>query len=219
MTRRVFDLIVFDMDGTLVDSMDCLADWIYRAVKEHCPPTVTPASITAAFGPTEKAIISKFVPAELVGTCLQTYYDLYEQEHERMYVYPGIQPLINRMWCNKVPIALCTGKSRRAVDISLDLLQWDDVFKAIVTGDDTKEFKPDPEGLNLILQQTAADRSRTIFVGDSPADIRAASNAGVISGYAMWGLAEIPPISEGLAPNHRLLAPQDLSALLFGDTI
>lgn len=215
MTTKAFDLVIFDMDGTLLDSMECLADWIHRAVKGHCPPLVTPATITGAFGPTEEQIIRQFVAKALVQPCLDKYYDLYEREHNRVYVYPGINELLKAVQKQSIPMALCTGKSRRAVDISLKLLSWDSCFRAITTGDDTKRFKPDPEGLNLILGQIPAARKRTIFIGDSPADTAAASNAGVISGLAEWGVqGRTPPVN--VHPDYRFATPQAVIDLFSG---
>jgi len=190
MSNKAFDLVIFDMDGTLLDSMVCLADWLHRAVKDNCPSPVTPAIITSAFGPTEEQIIEKFVSRDLVQPSLNVYYDLYEREHDRIFVYPGIDKLLEAVRNQGIPIALCTGKSRRAVEISLDRLGWRSHFQAIITGDDTTRFKPDPEGLNLILAQIPVARKRTIFIGDSPADTEAANKAGIISGQAEWGTSE-----------------------------
>lgn len=212
---RAFDLVVFDMDGTLLDSMGCLEDWIYRAVKPHCAPGLTPADITAAFGPTEKEIISRFVPAEFAQACLEDYYTIYEQEHVlRVSVYPEVDSLLKELRRIKFPAALCTGKSRRAVEISLHQLGWYDVFQTIVTGDDTRKFKPDPEGLNLILSQTRAARDRAIFIGDAPADIAAARNAGIKSGHAAWNHAAslLPPSVP--APDYRFSSPNGVSNLI-----
>lgn len=211
---RAFDLVVFDMDGTLVDSMDCLAEWIHRAIKGHCAPSVTPATITAAFGPTEKEIISRFVPPEYVQPCLEAYYDLYEQEHVLLVrVYPEIDFLLKELRRTKFPTALCTGKSRRAVEISLQQLGWYDIFQTIVTGDDTKRFKPDPEGLNLILKQTKATPGRTLFIGDSPSDIAAARNAGVRSCHAGWSTPDIMVIDTP-KPDFKALTPQYIARII-----
>lgn len=209
MSRTAYDLTIFDMDGTLLDSMDCLVDWIHRAVKNRCHTSVTPAAITAAFGPTEGQIIERFVGDSLTKTCLDLYYELYEREHNRGYVYPGIDGLLKALKAKGIPLALCTGKSRRAVDISLRLLGWESLFQVIVTGDDTKRFKPDPEGINLILTRIKADRPKTLFIGDSAADTAAAVNAGVHSGRAQWGVTDssLPPLP---APNYIFKEPRDV---------
>jgi len=213
MSNKAFDLVIFDMDGTLLDSMACLADWLHRAVKDHCPASVTPATITRAFGPTEKQIITQFVSKDLVQPCLDAYYDFYEREQDRVFVYPGIDKLLEAVRNQGIPMALCTGKSRRAVEISLKRLRWSSYFKVIITGDDTTRFKPDPEGLNLILDQIPAARQRTIFIGDSPADTEAARKAGIISGRAEWGLQEQVPkmIAQ---PDYGFATPQTVIALV-----
>jgi phosphoglycolate phosphatase/pyrophosphatase PpaX len=214
---RAFDLIVFDMDGTLIDSMGCLEDWIYRAVKPYCAPGLKPADVSAAFGPTEKEIIARFVPADAVQACLESYYTFYEQEHVlRVRVYPEVDFLLKELRRTRVPTALFTGKSRRAVEMSLDQLGWCDIFQNIVTGDDIKRAKPDPEGLNTLLKQTAASPARTLYIGDSPSDIAAARNAGVKSGHARWGLASDIQPDGALPPDYKLTAPDGLSRLIFG---
>ena len=208
MKNKAFDLVVFDMDGTLMDSMTCLADWLHRAVKDYCPSSVTPATITSAFGPTEEQIIAKFVPKGLVPQCLNAYYKLYEREHDRVFVYPGIDKLLKAVRDQGIPMALCTGKSRRAVEISLKRLGWELYFKSVITGNDTKRFKPDPEGLNLILGQIPAARKRTIFIGDAAADTVAAHNANIISGRAEWGLPGLSP-KLNTQPDYKFTIPQD----------
>lgn len=215
MTAGPFDLIIFDMDGTLMHSMDCLADWIHRAVKGHCSPSVTPAAITGAFGPTEKKIIEQFVHKDLVKPCLNAYYDLYKHEHDRVPVYPGINELLIEIQKRGIAMALCTGKSRRAVEISLDLLGWESLFPVIITGDDTLRFKPDPEGLNLILKKNPAVPGRTIFIGDAAADTGAARNAGIISGRANWGAHGISTAVDA-RPHHVFTTPQSVITLLSG---
>ncbi|MDD5209851.1 MAG: HAD family hydrolase [Elusimicrobiales bacterium] len=213
MKTKAFDLVIFDMDGTLLDSMGCLADWIHRAVKEHCPPSLTPADITAAFGPTERKIIEKFVARDLVQPCLNAYHELYESEHNRIYIYPGIDLLLRELHRKGIPMALCTGKSRRAVEISLELMNWEDFFGEIITGDDTKNPKPDPEGANIILERTKAARQRTIFIGDGSADTGAARGAGIVCGRAEWG--EPGNLPEGSAqPEYRFSTPQEFLDIL-----
>lgn len=213
--KKAFDLVIFDMDGTLLDSMGCLADWIHRAVREHCPPSLTPADITAAFGPTERKIIEKFVPKELVKPCLSAYHELYEREHDRIYVYPGIAVLLKELHRRGVPLALCTGKSRRAVEISLDLLGWENFFGDIITGDDTSSPKPDPQGANFILERVKADKKRTIFIGDGAADTGAAKAAGILCGRAEWGKPGELPAGSAI-PEYRFAEPQDFLDIFQG---
>ncbi len=213
MSNKTFDLVIFDMDGTLLDSMTCLADWLHRAVKDYCLPSVTPATITSAFGPTEEQIITQFVSKDLVQQCLNAYYDLYAREHDRVFVYPGIDKLLEAVRNQGIPMALCTGKSRRAVEISLVRLGWRPHFQTVITGDDTTRFKPDPEGLNLILGQILAARKRTIYIGDTAADTAAAVNAGVISGRAEWGTSgDMLPINAH--PDYRFATPHEAIDLL-----
>jgi HAD superfamily hydrolase (TIGR01549 family) len=130
-----------------------------------------------------------------------------------VYVYPGVSELLKAIQQQGVPMALCTGKSRRAVEISLQRLAWGDYFKVVVTGDDTTRFKPDPEGLNLILGQIRAARGRTIFIGDLPADTTVACNAGVVSGRAEWGMSD-HAIFANPRPDYQFATPQAVIDLI-----
>ncbi len=107
----------------------------------------------------------------------------------------------------------CTGKSRRAVEISLELMKWEEFFGEIITGDDTKNPKPDPEGANIILERTKAARKRTIFIGDGAADTGAARGAGIICGRAEWGKPGSLPAGSAI-PEYNFADPQDFLYLL-----
>lgn len=215
MKTTAFELVIFDMDGTLLNSMDCLTDWLYRVVKAHCSPSVTPADLIAAFGPTEEKIIAQFVPGELAKSCLDTYYDLCEREHERVQIYPGINKLLKELQKQDILMALFTGKSRRAAEISLDRLGWRSLFRISITGDDIIRFKPDPEGVNLILERTRAAGKRTIFIGDSDADMAAARSAGIIGGRAEWGGSGLLS-AVTVHSDHQFATPQAVIELLLG---
>ena len=69
---------------------------------------------------------------------------------------------------------MMTGKGRRTARITVDALGWDDTFGAIVTGEDVKEQKPQPEGPLLAAKMLGVEPKQCAFVGDSPADISAA---------------------------------------------
>jgi phosphoglycolate phosphatase/pyrophosphatase PpaX len=170
------------------------------------------------FGPTEEQIIAHLVDKDLVQPCLNTYYKLYEREHDRIYVYLGINELLKAVQKQGIPMALCTGKSRRAVEISLKRLAWNSYFQAVITGDDTKRFKPDPEGLNLILGHISAARKKTIFIGDGTADIAAARNAGILSGHAQWGVpGHTHPVN--VHSDYQFATPQAIIDLFMGTAV
>jgi phosphoglycolate phosphatase-like HAD superfamily hydrolase len=79
-----------------------------------------------------------------------------------------------------------TGKGRRAADITIRLLGWEDVFGAVVTGDEVKKQKPEPEGVLSLARQLDVGARECAFVGDSPADIRAGQAAKMVTVAAAW---------------------------------
>lgn len=205
-------LIIFDLDGTLMDSMGVLGGWCLRAMGPYLPRPITMAELVAAYGPTERGIFARFVPAGKVDVCLKSYYEIYSAEHGKIHVFPGINELFAELKRRGAAIALCTGKSRTATMISLTRFGWTGVFSTIITGDDTKRYKPDPEGLKIILGRLHADPATTMFIGDMPTDISAAKGAGVVSGWARWGVPNANPAD--YKADHVLAAPREVIALL-----
>ena len=212
MASKVLDLVIFDLDGTLMDSMPCLGDWLGRAIMEYCPRPIKQAEIAASYGPPEQGIVAKFVPAAQVQACLDRYFSIYKSEHSKVLAYPGITELLKELRRRGIATALCTGKGSKATYISLDHFGWRELLDVVVTGDDTKNFKPDPEGINLILGRLGADPRRTLFIGDTNADLGAAKSAGVLSGWAAWGAPEAD--AKDYKADHHLASPQSVIALL-----
>ncbi len=103
-------------------------------------------------------------------------------------VFPGIITMLNKLRLAGYNIGLVTGKSRPAWDFTAEKIQLGD-FDVVVTDNDVQNPKPDPEGLIIaaeLLKISSEDRKNIIYVGDSINDLKAAENAGMIFGAALW---------------------------------
>lgn len=180
-------LTVFDLDGTLVDSVDDLHASVNHALAAVGLPPRSVAEVRAFVGEGARVLLAKAVAPrdELVEPALTAWRAHYAAHClDRTAPYPGIGPLLAGA---ARPIAVHTNKpgamARKILD-GLGLLQR----FAVVIGGDEAPRKPDPAGLLEIMARVGATPAETVFVGDSRHDVETARRAGVSMVAVTWGL-------------------------------
>lgn len=175
MTRSTFDLVVFDLDGTLVDSSGDLAASLNHALKELGRPLVDPAEVRAMVGHGGRVLLERalgesggFTP-ELVNQGLRLFLDYYGANiavHTRP--FPGLEPLLDRLAARSIRLAICTNKMEGLSRQLVRTLGWERRFPVILGADSRPWRKPDPRHLTETI--AAAGGGRALFVGDSRTD-------------------------------------------------
>ena len=145
--------------------------------------------------------------------CLKTNLKMWE-------VFPGIPGLLERLGESGMQVALVTSvPNRTLVREALEGLTLNRYFAAVVTGEDVTRYKPDPEGIQMVLKRMEVRPSRVIMVGDSASDIQAGRNAGVITGAALWGSKAMRdlwgPIASQARPDFEFQTVAELDRFLF----
>jgi HAD superfamily phosphatase len=179
------DLLIFDVDGVLVDAEDSFTETIVAAVRQFSGRTVSRARIhkykLAGGWNNDWALTHRLladfgceVPcAAVAAACERLYFDGGFAARERWLPAPGLLPRLTA----RCGLALFTGRLRRELQPTLDRFAPEVRFSPQICADDVAQGKPHPEGLRLIL--AACARSRCWFVGDTVDDARAARAAGV----------------------------------------
>lgn len=193
--------IIFDFDGTLANTLPVLLHASQQIFSKYDGRDITPDDFRRMLGPTEPVIIARNLRNRAqADEAVEAFIKAYEEAHERMAPpLPEIVQLLKEMKAAGLGLALFTGKSRQTLTISLAKLNWPISFDYIVTGDDVREPKPSPEGLEQILKAMNWTREETIFVGDSNDDQLAGESAGIRTLAAGWmpmkqdSQAHIPP--------------------------
>ncbi len=206
--------IIFDFDGTLVDSFGLVIHAWNVACREPMGRTYTNEEVIARFGLTETNMLRQEVSAEHYGKAKQVFLDAYRARHREMCsIFDGINDLLEMLRSRGVPMGIMTGKGRDTADISLAELGWTSLFKSVITGDEATRPKPDPQGPLLVASELELEPRECVFIGDSPADIGAGKAAGMRTIWAGWHPVYAEKV-RALGPDQLAHTPNDLKLLL-----
>lgn len=184
--------VIFDLDGTLLNTIGDLSDagnWVCR---ENGWPCHTEAEFKQMVGNGIPKLVERFSPEEartaerLVKTLEQftTRYDAHKMD--RTVPYPGVRELLARLHGAGLRLAVLSNK---ADDLCPPLLKYyfGNAFDAVQGKLPGVPPKPDPAGVYLLMKKLGADAKTTVFVGDSNVDIRTGGNAGLTTAGVLWG--------------------------------
>lgn len=186
------DLIVFDLDGTLVDSRRDLADATNALILELGGTALSDDEVAAMVGEGAAVLIGRALAAagleRIPRGALDRFLALYDERltvHTRP--YPGIPEALNILRQDGVTLAVLTNKPERPTRQILDRLDLARSFQHVVGGDTAAGRKPDPAGMSGIIDRAGASAGSTILVGDSPIDLQTARAAGTRVCLARYG--------------------------------
>ena len=206
-------LIIFDLDGTLIDSSRDLAISM-NATREHFGMTpLDPALIFSYVGNGAAVLVRRALgpdaPDKLVEQALKFFLGFYRAhalEHTRL--YPGIRDVIEELAESGHKLSVLTNKPAR---ISFDIIRALDLeryFIQVYGGDSFPTKKPEPAGVNALLKDADVPIDQTLLVGDSGVDVQTARNAGVRSCGVTWGFQ--PEAFQLDPPDILISQPQEL---------
>lgn len=177
-------LVVFDLDGTLIDSRRDLAESANEMLAEYGGAPLAEEAIGRMVGAGAAQLVARAlaaaglpVPAEDALARFLSIYDRRLTNHTRP--YPGIPELLSELSGEQFKMALLTNKPLHASIRILDTFGLTGYFRLRVGGDGPWPRKPAPEGLRFLMKEASAESENTTMVGDSTVDLKTARNAGV----------------------------------------
>ena len=198
-------LVMFDLDGTLIDSVPDLAAAIDRMLVQLGRPPAGVARVRDWVGNGSRVLVRRALAGGLehaaVGEaeCAQAhplFLAAYADCHALSTVYPGVRECLAWLRQREVPLALVTNKPLRFVGPLLAEKGLDGCFRWVLGGDSLPQQKPDPAALNWVLGEAAVAPQQALFVGDSRNDVLAARAAGVPCVALTYGYNHGRPIAE-----------------------
>jgi len=196
------DLLIFDLDGTLIDSKRDLTDSVNATRAWMSLPPLSDEIVSSYVGSGAPVLIRRALPDASDHDALLAlrYFLDYYREHmlDATTLYPGVREALDRLHDADVPMAVLTNKPVRFSMRLLEGLGLEMHFFRVYGGNSFEEKKPHPMGIDLLVAESGADRERTVMVGDSAVDVRTARNAQVRACGVSWGFqpetfAEAPP--------------------------
>lgn len=204
-TGSRFRAVLFDLDGTLVDSVADLTRVSNRLLRELGRPSLALATVRSFIGDGAPKLVERVLaatgglpdPAER-ARCLDRFLALYEADPSSCSApYPGVPETLARLAASGMRLGVCTNKPMAATRRLLADLGLAGHFAALVAGDSFATRKPSPEPVLGLLAQLETAPEDAVFVGDSEHDVAAARAAGIAQilvvrhGYARVPLADL----------------------------
>jgi phosphoglycolate phosphatase len=205
-------LLIFDLDGTLIDSKRDLTDSVNATRAWKALPPLPDDIVSAYVGNGAPMLVRRALPhltedehAEALKFFLQYYRD---HMLDATTLYPGVRDALDRLHDGKIAMAILTNKPVKFSVRLIDGLKLSAHFFQIYGGNSFEHKKPHPMGLYRLIEESAADPAKTVMVGDSAVDVLTARAAEVQACGVSWGFQ--PETFEKAPPDFII---DDLGAL------
>jgi pyrophosphatase PpaX len=179
--------IIFDLDGTLGDTLPVCFRAFRHAIHEFTGRSYTDQEIRATFGPSEEGIIQKHVP-DRWQECLELYVESYRTEHSKhTEPFAGMHDALSLLGQRGIRRAVVTGKSMVTAEISLQAMRIRCYFDVVEGGAAEGDVKAG--NIRKVLESWGLPAPEVAYVGDAPSDMDAAHKTGVVALAAAWAPA------------------------------
>ncbi|MBV5341013.1 MAG: HAD-IA family hydrolase [Deltaproteobacteria bacterium] len=209
--------VLFDLDGTLVDSLEDLTDAVNHIRSAYSQPPLTAEAVRLKVGKGSRNLIQQVLPDvtdsdidHVLGMFLE-----FNREHiaDKSRLYPGIQELLQEFAARDIKMAIISNKNEDLSSLILQTLGINDMFESVCGGDTYPERKPSPLPLLRVAERLGIAPHECVMVGDSINDIQAGQQANIASIACTWGYGSRAELTgAGAFAN----SPQELFAAVIG---
>lgn len=181
--------VLFDLDGTLIDSIGLLLESVRHAFEGFSGRAPTEEEWVAGIGTPLATQLTAYCDSdEQLAAVTLRYRTFQRAAHDRITkAFPGTLEVLGSLAASGHPMAIVTSKSNEMMHRALDLTGIGPYMASTIGCDSCDLHKPDPFPVRMALQELAYQETEAVFVGDSPHDINAGNSAGVVSIAALWG--------------------------------
>lgn len=208
-------LILFDLDGTLIDSLEDLAEAVNHALGLRGLPLHSVAEYRRMVGHGVRNLVKQALPEgaddALVDSALtdfKAYYQAHIDVHTRP--YPGIPELLTDLQAHGIQLAVASNKFQEGTEYLIQRFFPGIRFVAILGNRPGAPLKPDPEIVQEVLRKADVQPADALLVGDSPTDMKTAANGGIESIAVTWGYRT----AEELAGHRQVNTVEELRTAL-----
>ncbi len=193
-----FRIVLFDLDGTLIDSGPIILASMQHAVRTVLGRDIPPDELGMSIGGQGIVAQMQAIDAEHADALLEAYKEHNDGLHETLEAFDDLLAVLPGLKAEGRRLGIVTAKRHRTVGLALARFPaLAEVFDVVIAHEDTSRHKPDPEPVLLAVERLGGTTEEAVYVGDSPFDIGAAKAAGVYAVAVGWG---------GIHSDDRLLA-------------
>ena len=195
-----FRIVLFDLDGTLIDSGPIILASMQHAVRTVLRRDIPADELGLTIGGQGIVAQMQAIDADHAEALLEAYKGHNDGLHDTLEAFDELLSLLPGLAAEGRRLGIVTAKRHRTVGLALDRFPaLADAFDVVIAHEDTERHKPDPDPVLLAVERLGGEPDEAVYVGDSPFDIGAAKAAGVFAVAVGWG---------GIHPDARLLAEE-----------
>ena len=210
-----YKLVIFDLDGTLLDTLDDLSAAVNHAMQQRGFPLHTRDEYMKMVGHGARNLMRQALPTDhkndetLIDAVLadfRAYYNTHIDMHTQP--FPGIRELVKKLHQEGVMLAVASNKFQEGTEHLIKEFFPEIPFVAVLGNRPNFSLKPDPEVVGEVLRRSGAKREETVMVGDSDTDMETAVNGGVEGIAVSWGyrnMADVPGLKVAKSAEELLI--------------
>jgi phosphoglycolate phosphatase len=213
------DLLIFDLDGTLIDSKQDLANAVNAARRHMGLAPIEDERVYSYVGTGAPTLIRRAMGPEASEETVQAALDFflaYYKDHmlDHTALYPGVREALDAFLAGGLKMSVLTNKPVRFSQLLVEGLGLGGHFFRVYGGNSFEQKKPDPTGVYKLLEEAGAKAGRALMVGDSDVDILTARNAGILACGVTYGFQ--PETLSAAPPDILVNDLRQLAAMLLG---
>lgn len=201
----MYKYIIFDVDGTLLNTEKALLSSLQKVVREDLGKDYSPEELTFALGIPGEITLRKLGIKTLVESN-KKWLEYVEDFREQMKIFDGMEDTLVALRNKGIPMGVVTSKTKGEWKTDSTHFDLEKHFNFIVCADDTCKYKPEPEPMLKFIEVSGVKPSEAIYIGDTIYDMKCANGAGVDFALALWGAKS----KEGINAKYELQKPGDI---------
>ena len=215
MSHRPPLALLFDLDGTLVDSIELILSSFRYTFRQHVGDVPPDSKWIAGLGTPLFTQLKEFTQDDALARAMIATYRQYQLAHhdEFMRSYDGVSEAMAELRARGHTTAVVTSKMSDLAVRALDFTGLRGTIDLVVGMEDTQRHKPDPEPVRVALAKLGRAANEAVFLGDSPHDMASGNAAGVITVAAQWGPFSRQEL-DAAKPGYQVLRMAEFPALI-----
>lgn len=208
-----YSVILFDLDGTLLDTSELILASYQHTLERYCPGKYSREAMIPYFGEPLRDTMKRFDP-EQAEAMVETYRQYNVRHHDELIrIFPDVREVVAKLYKAGIKMGVVTNKRRQTAEMGLKHYNLEKYMQTMVCYGEAERPKPDAAPIHLALKQMGATPDQALMVGDSRFDLLSAQEAKVSSVFVKWSLHPLDSI-QALLPTYIIEEMSELLSLV-----